>query len=74
MTEGLGSSLFAVALAFTVVVMYDAMGVRRHAGEDSIPIQMAVEFECTSYECILCGIISIWDPLKYGMPSVLTNL
>ncbi|GAX80886.1 hypothetical protein CEUSTIGMA_g8321.t1 [Chlamydomonas eustigma] len=32
MVEGLGSPLFAAALAFTAVVMYDAMGVRRHAG------------------------------------------
>lgn len=32
MIEGMGSALFAAALAFTVVVMYDAMGVRRHAG------------------------------------------
>jgi hypothetical protein len=29
---GLGSSLFAVALCFTVITMYDAAGVRRHAG------------------------------------------
>ena len=29
---GLGSSLFAVALCFTVITMYDATGVRRHAG------------------------------------------
>ena len=36
MIEGLGSPLFATALAFTVVVMYDAMGVRRHAGERSL--------------------------------------
>ena len=30
--HGVGSSLFAVATAFSVIVMYDAMGVRRHAG------------------------------------------
>ena len=30
---GLGSSLFAVSLAFSLIVMYDAAGVRRHAGE-----------------------------------------
>jgi len=29
---GLGSALFAVALCFSLVVMYDAAGVRRHAG------------------------------------------
>jgi len=31
--QGLGSPMFAVALAFSVIVMYDAMGVRRHAGK-----------------------------------------
>ena len=30
---GLGSSLFAVSLAFSLIVMYDAAGVRRHAGK-----------------------------------------
>lgn len=33
MTQGLGSPVFAACTAFTLVVMYDAMGVRRHAGE-----------------------------------------
>ncbi len=32
LVEGLGSPLFATALAFSVVVMYDAQGVRWHAG------------------------------------------
>lgn len=31
-SHGLGSSLFAACTCFTVIVMYDAMGVRRHAG------------------------------------------
>ena len=30
--DGLSSSLFAACTCFTVIVMYDAMGVRRHAG------------------------------------------
>lgn len=30
--QGLASPLFSVALCFSVIVMYDAMGVRRHAG------------------------------------------
>ena len=30
--HGLSSSLFAACTCFTVIVMYDAMGVRRHAG------------------------------------------
>lgn len=35
MSQGLGSPMFAVALAFSVIVMYDAMGVRRHAGKQA---------------------------------------
>ena len=30
---GMGSPLFAVSLAFSLIVMYDAAGVRRHAGD-----------------------------------------
>ena len=30
---GLASSLFAVALCFTLITMYDAAGVRYHSGE-----------------------------------------
>jgi acid phosphatase family membrane protein YuiD len=32
--NGMGSSAFALAVAFCSVVMYDAAGVRRHAGEE----------------------------------------
>ena len=31
--DGLSSSLFAIAFLFAAIVMYDAMGVRRSAGE-----------------------------------------
>ena len=31
--HGLGSSAWALSLAFSSIVMYDAAGVRRHAGE-----------------------------------------
>ena len=34
-TEGTGSALFAVACAFAFIVMYDAAGVRRAAGEQA---------------------------------------
>ncbi|KAK2077491.1 hypothetical protein QBZ16_004336 [Prototheca wickerhamii] len=30
--QGLQSPLFAIAACFSLIVMYDAMGVRRHAG------------------------------------------
>ena len=36
--HGFTSSLFAVSLCFSLIVMYDAAGVRRHAGS------------CPSYE------------------------
>lgn len=32
--HGMGSSAFALAVALSSIVMYDAAGVRRHAGED----------------------------------------
>jgi acid phosphatase family membrane protein YuiD len=35
MQQGLGSSAFAMGVAFTAVVMYDAAGVRRHAGRQA---------------------------------------
>jgi len=33
--EGLGSTSFAIAIAITMVVIYDAMGVRRQTGKQS---------------------------------------
>lgn len=41
--HGLGSSLFAVATCFSVIVMYDAMGVRRHAGLQAEVLNAVVE-------------------------------
>lgn len=35
MQQGLGSPAFALGVAFTAVVMYDAAGVRRHAGRQA---------------------------------------
>mgnify|MGYP004680085387 CR=1 FL=1 len=42
-TDGISSSTFAISLAFAVIVMYDAMGVRRAAGEQAKTINMIVE-------------------------------
>ena len=42
---GLGSPLFAVSLAFSLIVMYDAAGVRRHAGDQS-PLCDALHMTC----------------------------
>ncbi len=36
--EGLSSTWFALAVVLGLVVMYDAMGIRRHAGEQAIAI------------------------------------
>jgi acid phosphatase family membrane protein YuiD len=33
--HGLESSMFPVCLAFSLIVMYDAAGVRRHAGKQA---------------------------------------
>lgn len=40
--EGLGSSAFPMALAFSLIVMYDAAGVRRHAGKQAEVINKIV--------------------------------
>ena len=40
---GLGSSLFVVCLAFALIVMYDAAGVRRHAGKQAEVLNALVE-------------------------------
>jgi acid phosphatase family membrane protein YuiD len=36
--EGWGSALFALAVVLGLVVMYDAMGIRRHAGEQAMAL------------------------------------
>ncbi|MCL2399898.1 MAG: divergent PAP2 family protein [Defluviitaleaceae bacterium] len=41
--EGLHSSMFAIALVFALIVMYDAAGVRRAAGKHAEVINMLVE-------------------------------
>jgi uncharacterized protein len=33
--NGLGSPLFAIAAIFSIIVMYDAKGIRRHAGKQA---------------------------------------
>lgn len=40
--EGLGSSLFAIAAIFSVIVMYDAKGIRRHAGKQAVVVNNLV--------------------------------
>ncbi|MTH53844.1 divergent PAP2 family protein [Bacillus mangrovi] len=40
--EGLGSTVFAVACTFAVITMFDATGVRRHAGEQATVLNKLV--------------------------------
>ncbi len=42
-TEGMESSLFAVACVFSVIISYDAMGVRRQAGFHAEAINKIIE-------------------------------
>ncbi len=42
-TEGVGSTLFAVALAFALIVMFDAQSVRRAAGQQARILNKIVE-------------------------------
>jgi len=41
--EGFNSSIFALSAVFSLVVMYDAAGVRRAAGYQAAAINMLVE-------------------------------
>ncbi|KAF0135335.1 MAG: hypothetical protein FD145_161 [Candidatus Saganbacteria bacterium] len=43
MTEGFGSSLFAIAVVFTIIVLYDAMGVRFAAGQQAVVLNKIIE-------------------------------
>jgi acid phosphatase family membrane protein YuiD len=40
---GLGSTLFPLSLAFSLIVMYDAAGVRRHAGKQAAVLNKILE-------------------------------
>jgi len=41
--QGFNSAVFAISLVFSSVVMYDATGVRRHAGKQAQVLNMLVE-------------------------------
>ncbi|WP_202080299.1 divergent PAP2 family protein [Caldalkalibacillus salinus] len=41
--HGLDSPLFAIAAVFAIIVMFDAAGVRRHAGEQAVVLNKLVE-------------------------------
>ncbi len=41
--HGLGSGLFAVSCVFSIIIMFDATGIRRQAGEQAIILNMLVK-------------------------------
>lgn len=41
--EGVSSSMFAVAAIFSVITMYDASGVRRHAGQHAALLNVLIK-------------------------------
>lgn len=43
LTEGLQSSMFAVAFTFSVIIMFDALGIRREAGEHAVLLNQLVK-------------------------------
>ncbi len=43
--QGMNSSLFAVSMIFAIITMFDATGVRRHAGEQATVLnQLVIDF------------------------------
>ncbi|MBY7143968.1 divergent PAP2 family protein [Virgibacillus sp. NKC19-3] len=40
--EGVTSSIFAVSFVFSIITMYDATGVRRHAGEQAVVLNKLI--------------------------------
>ncbi|MBW8351660.1 divergent PAP2 family protein [Bacillus sp. IITD106] len=46
LVEGLGSTLFAVSAIFAIIVMFDATGVRRQAGEQAVVLnRLSLDFQ-----------------------------
>ncbi|WP_156288532.1 divergent PAP2 family protein [Oceanobacillus salinisoli] len=43
MVEGVSSSMFAIAAIFSVITMYDASGVRRHAGRHAVALNRLID-------------------------------
>ncbi|MDC3412378.1 divergent PAP2 family protein [Aquibacillus sp. 3ASR75-11] len=41
--EGVSSSVFAVASIISIIIMFDATGVRRHAGQQAIVLNMLLK-------------------------------
>ncbi len=48
LVDGFGSGLFAVAALFSIIVMYDAMKVRRSSGEQGVAIRQLIKEQKSS--------------------------
>jgi uncharacterized protein len=49
-TEGISSGMFAICVVFSIIVMYDAAGIRKAAGEHAGIINQFTEFLNTVFE------------------------
>jgi len=59
-TEGVGSVVFAVAFVIAAVVIYDAMGIRRHAGTHASMLNMMLD------DLIESGNLALFQDEKYS--------
>ncbi len=41
--SGAGSPMFAISVIFSVIIMFDAAGIRRHAGEQAVFLNRLIE-------------------------------
>src|SRR5690625_1850772 len=48
--EGISSPIFAVAFVFSIIIMFDATGIRREAGEHAVILNQLVRDFKTLYE------------------------
>jgi acid phosphatase family membrane protein YuiD len=53
LTEGIDSAIFAVSLALTAIIMYDATGVRRTTGEQTVALIAIAKKLVQKYNCIM---------------------
>ncbi|MFT4412967.1 divergent PAP2 family protein [Fredinandcohnia humi] len=52
--QGMGSPFFAISTVFAVIVMFDASGVRRHAGEQATVLnKLVADFQKFAEEAML---------------------
>lgn len=53
--EGTDSSLFAMCLIFSLIVMYDATGVRQHAGRQALVLNIILSEMPADHPAQECG-------------------